>query len=131
MSDVENNGPESALAWARETLDRAVHELMDGGKLSGLTIEARPAWAMQGRYVIGQVRDNASVGGFKWVIAGEFETDFIDASLAGSARDAARHFSLKWQLDAEKSPEAAEATIRRAEELYAISETEDAWKEVS
>jgi len=131
MTDFEKQGPEAVLAWARENLDRAVHELMDAGKLAGLTIEARPSWAMPGRYVIGQVRDNASAGGFKWVIAGEFQTDLIDAAVAGSARDAARHFSLKWQLDAEKSPGAAEAIVRRAEELYAISEMDEVWKELA
>ena len=130
MTDFEREGPEAVLAWARENLDRAVHELMDAGKLSGLTIEARPSWAMPGRYVIGQLRDNASAGGFKWVIAGDFQTDLIDSALAGSARDAARHFSLKWQLDAEKSPEAAEAMVRRAEELYTLVEMNEAWKEI-
>lgn len=130
MTDIEQVGTEGVHAWAKETLDRAVHDLMDAGKLAGLTIEARPAWAMHGKYVIGQVRDNASAGAFTWVIAGEFQTDSAGSNVAATAREAARHFSLKWQLDAERSPDAGDAIVQRAEELYAIAELDDAWKEL-
>ena len=131
MTDIEQVDPGSARAWAKENLDRAVHDLMNDGKLAGITVEARPAWAMNGKYVIGQVRDNSSPGEFIWVIAGEFQTDSIGSSVAATARDAARHFSLKWQMDAEKSPEAGDAMVQRAEELYAIAEIDDAWTELS
>lgn len=131
MTDLDQSDPGSARAWARENLDRAVHDLMNAGKLAGITIEARPAWAMTGKYVIGQVLDKSSAGGFVWVIAGDFQTDSIGSNVAATARDAARHFSLKWQMDAERSPDAGDAIVQRAEELYAIAENNDAWKELS
>ena len=130
MAIDDSSGRDAAIAWAKEHLDRAVNELIDAGRLAGITIEARPSWALPGRYVIGQVRDNSASGTFIWVIAGDFQTDTVDSAAAATARDAARHFSLKWQLDAERSPEAADAMIRRAEDLYAVVESDEAWKNI-
>jgi hypothetical protein len=129
-TDFEEGGVEAVQAWAKEHVDRAVADLMKSGEVSGSMIEGRPAWAMPDRFVIGQVRDKHNLGGFIWIIAGDFKTDRIGSSVAATPRDAARHFALKWQLDAEKADGKDEELVKRAEDLYAMTEHNGAWDEL-
>ncbi|HJP52041.1 MAG TPA: DUF4826 family protein, partial [Pseudomonadales bacterium] len=82
---------------------------------------------------------------FIWVISGpDVSTDHIDGNLAASPRDAARHFAMKWQMDAERlntlvkqkaevvNPEVdreafANTLIGYAESLYDIVNNDDFW----
>lgn len=130
MSDQKQED-ESALAWARETFDKAVQVIIDRGVLDGALVEAKPSWALPNKLVVGQVRETNESTGFNWVICGHLmPTDHLGSGVATTPRDAARHFSLKWQLDATraKEPSVADILIARAEELYEIVEDDSFWQ---
>ena len=63
-------------------------------------IRAKPVWHLPGALLLAQfeVADSAY-----WLITGGGgPTDILSAELANQPRDAARHFSLKWQLGAQQ-----------------------------
>jgi hypothetical protein len=57
----------------------------------------------------------------------------VGSAVATPPRDAARHFSLKWQLDAARNiePALAETLIAKAEALYELVEDESLWEELA
>ena len=146
MSEITD--PEThpgAEAWIRSTFDDAVKRILKVGVISGAMAEARPAWALPHRLVIGQIRESANDEDFTWIICGELPTDHISSRVASTPRDAARHVALKWQMNAEKfrDPEhrkklgisevvdwAAECdrVTHQAEELYAIADDDRIWQ---
>jgi len=80
-----------------------------------------------------------------WVITGDLPYDHIVADSAKNARDAIRHFVLRWQLKAEniiqlrdnpktaakvddKQVEFAEVLINTANGLYDLCEKDELWK---
>jgi hypothetical protein len=82
-----------------------------------------------------------------WIISGEnVPTDHIDYSVAQTAREAAKHFTMKWQMQGaqleklgdgaatgESSDDVdwvkvANGLQMQAEALYGLVENEDAWK---
>ncbi len=71
-----------------------------------------------------------------WVICGDLPTDHSSVEVAPDARDAVRHFSLKWQMQAEnllQSKKAeqdnfAQILIGRADGLYKLYENESLWQ---
>ena len=79
-----------------------------------------------------------------WIITGDVPHDHIPGGNAKNARDAIRHFSLRWQLKAENivkgqpnsqskpvlsetQKEFAELLVSRANSLYMLSEKEELW----
>lgn len=72
-----------------------------------------------------------------WVIGGDLPTDHSSADVAPNAREAMRHFSLKWQMQAENllgaddksQNEFAQLLIGRAEGLYQLYENEKLWQQ--
>lgn len=97
---LENSESEALAAWTRERLDEAVQEILKLGVFQDVTVEARPAWTLPYKIMIGQIRDTSERTTFKWVISGEVPTDYLDSAAATTPREAARHFALKWQLEA-------------------------------
>jgi hypothetical protein len=86
--------------WTAETLDAAVAEVISAGIFDEPMLQARPAWQIAGAILIADCQVAASR---YWLIAGtDSPTDVIPAHVAGTPREAARHFSLKWQLAAEQ-----------------------------
>ncbi|MBU2892332.1 DUF4826 family protein [Colwellia sp. D2M02] len=76
-------------------------------------------------------------GGSKyWVICGDLPTDHSSIDVATTARDALKHFSLKWQLQAENLLQSdnnaqknfAGFLISRAEGLYQVCDNESLWQ---
>ncbi len=71
-----------------------------------------------------------------WVISGDLPSDHSNSDVAPNAREAIRHFALKWQMQAENLLRAesedqtkfANLLIGRAEGLYQLYEKEDLWK---
>jgi len=90
------------MAWAKDRLAEAVNEITKTGIFEGLTVEARVAWMLPNKIVIGRVRDSGSSHREYWLIAGELPTDCVNAELCATPREAAKHFALKWQLGAEQ-----------------------------
>ncbi len=145
MTDEANKpSTDDAIAWANDCMHQALAEVTETGIFQGLTVESKVAWALPNKIMIGRVRDTGGDHREFWLIAGELPTDCIDASTCPTARDAARHFALKWQLgakqlldlnardDVEQKPgqdleKAGNELAGIAEELYAIANEDLAW----
>lgn len=130
--DAHNEKNDSAASWIRETLNRAVREITNQGVFDGEFVEARPVWSLPERVLIGQIRETDEQAAFQWIICGDFPTDHIASTVASTPREALRHFSLKWQLDAGDSQaldEHAENLVARAEQLYEMVADDSLWQE--
>lgn len=133
-------------AWFKPLLDSVVREMIKTGAISGAAVEAAPVWGAPGTVLIAKVWDASNKSQFIWTIAGDNAvTDHIPGSLAANAQAAARHFALKWQMDADRllqvaknrgpvkgSEENMEAYTRKlisyAEALYDLAGRDDIWK---
>lgn len=70
-----------------------------------------------------------------WVICGDLPTDHSSIDVAPTAREAVRHFSLKWQMqaenllraDSEEQTKFAQLLVGRAEGLYQMFENDKLW----
>lgn len=120
---------EEMKAWVRDTLDRTVKELTTRGLFESVVVEAKPAWVFPGQILIGKIRGQGNELGFYWFIGGNLPTDCIASSVASTPRDAARHFSLKWQLEASKAGADGEELARQAEGLYELADEQSLWTE--
>ncbi len=138
--------PEAVKAWYKKTLDGVVGEMLRTGAVSGVAVDAAPIWHVPYQILIAKVWDAQKKSSFIWTIAGEAAvTDHISGSLAASAQEAARHFSLKWQMDANRLREVARTSpdaqtndahmqayttklIEQAEALYELACRDDIWK---
>lgn len=84
-------------------MDQAIQRFMQLGVFEGAFLEARPAWAIPPGVLIGLARKPGADHSF-WLICGEnVPFDYLSSSAAGSPREAARHFALKWHLEAARS----------------------------
>jgi hypothetical protein len=71
-----------------------------------------------------------------WVLCGDLPSDHNSVDVAPNAREALRHFSLKWQMQAEKLLQAknetqnefADSLISRADGLYKLYNDESLWQ---
>lgn len=106
MHENKDSQKEDELkAWIKQHLDAAVQELMDRGIFDSVIVEAKPAWTFPFGILICKIRQQGHAGGFDWAICGSFPTDYVSSSLAATPREAARHFALKWQLEASRQKE--------------------------
>jgi hypothetical protein len=73
-----------------------------------------------------------------WVMSGDLPSDYVDVKVAGTAREAVRHFSMMWQVKAEnlhRSGATKDATqakfanllVTRAESLYKMQADDKLW----
>lgn len=78
-----------------------------------------------------------SIDGNKfWVLCGDLPSDHSSVDVAPNAREAIRHFSLKWQMQAEnllqakneEQNEFAHLLIGRADGLYKLFNDESLWQ---
>jgi len=129
--DIDENASDPVKEWLRETLDAAVEVSTTLGVIEDALFEARPVWSLPQKVMIGQIRAANERTSFTWVICGDYPTDHIGSAAATTARDAARHFSLKWQLDAARhtDPSFAAKLTDWAEELYEIVEDDSLWQD--
>lgn len=131
------------VRWVREQ-----HELMASyavrRELIGEDAEGVPVWSIPHKVFLGRFYDKATPEQGYWYVAGGVPSDHISSHLAGNARDALRHFSLKWQLQAAQIEESAASDdgdhppdfanvaqnlSRSAEVLMACAENEDFWRD--
>lgn len=75
-----------------------------------------------------------------WVMSGNLPSDFVDVKVAKTARDAIRHFSMMWQMQAENlirsgatrrdatQAKFVQLLVSRAESLYRMHNDEKLWK---
>lgn len=147
MERAESGADQAALkSWYKGLLDRLVPDLVKAGAITGAAVEARPVWAAPEQILIARVWNAAQKSQFIWaIVVKDVVTDHIAGSAAASAKEAARHFSLKWQMDADRllravgesvQDEAAAAEIRNyarrlvalAEQMYELSQQEEVWQ---
>lgn len=128
-------------AWIKNNLNDAVQKLIDKGDVDSVVVEAKPAWVLPFQILIGKIRTKGQLNDFQWFICGEVPTDYIESSVAKIPREAARHFSMKWQLTASKyqgknikqPPEQIQQEdvvnnlIDQAQALYEVVEHEALW----
>lgn len=116
--------------WMRKLVDLAVRGTGEMGVYDEALIEARPDWALPNRLLLGKVRGRMNVRSFHWFICGEVPLDYLPGDVAASPREALRHFSMKWQLDAERAGDeaSANALIEHAEAVYALADEDSAWQ---
>lgn len=141
----DNDSGKPGRVWMREILDKAVLDIEALGIFADEVVEARPVWSVPDKVMIGQLRVANEPGSFRWIICGDLPTDHISSTVAANAREALRHFSLKWQLDAARYEDPAmrkqhgldeskdwnhltRQLVAKAEELYAMAEDDALWQ---
>lgn len=130
MKDIpELKGRAELAAWIKQNFDAAVDGLMRRNVLDSLLVEARPAWVYPFKTLIGRAREKGRPGGGIWFICGDVPLDYIAASAAASPKEAARHFSLKWQMDAARDGATDKDLVLKAQGLYQLTEDERIWKQ--
>ncbi|MDC1307656.1 DUF4826 family protein [Pseudomonadales bacterium] len=117
---------EAFQQWSKRKLDQAVEELIQYKVFDTPAIQARVVWGITDNVLLAQVQEGGHGRDFRWLITGEdYPTDHVPASVAKQPRLAARHFSLKWQLGAERVqdlPPGARANIDPKFDLKEMSE---------
>lgn len=123
-------------AWVQEQLKTHVGHLAEHGIAKG-RMRATIAWALPGRLCLSRAGDPKEPGFSWWVISGAVATDHIARKQAATPREAARHFALKWQLQAARLEqggaggadfgEISKQLAAGAELLYALSENDAHW----
>lgn len=132
-------------AWFKALLDETVQHMLKSGVLASVAIEASPVWMLPGQILISKIWPVAEKSKFIWAISGDAViTDHVPGNVAVNPRDVARHFSLKWQMDAEQVLQRAEQPsltepvrnsmrehanhiVSGAELLYSLSERQEGW----
>ena len=141
----ENSKTEEELRkWVKHQLDSAVRELIDQGLFNSVMVEAKPAWVFPFGLLIGMIREQDQRKNFDWFISGDFPTARVSSDVASTAREAARHFALQWQLEAKRledassnetrddgagSQSATQSLVERAQSLYELVEQDALWQE--
>jgi hypothetical protein len=146
MTDPKMDTEKDALkTWYKKLLDAVVKEMIRIGAVTGAAVEATPVWAAPEQILIAKVWPASQKRNFIWTISGDGAiTDHVPGSMATTPRDIARHFSYKWQMDAERllklaksrTPDAntranveayANKMIQNAEYLYDLVSRDEGW----
>jgi hypothetical protein len=133
---VTIDNPEALKTWVREQFQRANKHLAEQGVLFE-TVVMEESRYMAPHIAVWKIKDTQQK--FFWVICGDLPADAVTASVAANARDALKHFSMSWQLKAEKilSSETADEQQQdyakllgeKAELLYEVQANENWWQE--
>ncbi|QSX35761.1 DUF4826 family protein [Shewanella sedimentimangrovi] len=137
VNDTQMDAEAMRQEWVRAHFQKANRFLAEKGILPGkvLVDECRylppyvAVWKMEAQKPAKQTF---------WVMSGDLPTDYVDVKVAGTAREALRHFSMMWQLKAEnliksgavKDPTQAKFAnllISRAQSLYQMQADEKLW----
>lgn len=143
--DAEKDALES---WYKPLLDHVVKEMIRLKAVTGVAVQAAPIWVLPNEILIAKVWSVGYENDFVWTISiDKLIADYVAGSLASSPRDVARHFALKWQMDADRIVNFKQNTssgenvdermqtyskqlIQRAESLYELTTRDDAWQEL-
>ena len=133
--------------WYKLLLDKVVKEMIRLEAVKGVAVQASPEWMVPNDILIAKVWGLGYEDDFIWTISiDKFIADFVAGPLAATPRDVARHFSLKWQMDADrivehekaKAPPAttdkkmmdySEQLVHKAELLYDLSSRDHVWEQ--
>ncbi len=147
MTESKTDTDKEALkSWYKPLLDAVVLEMQARKVVAGTAVEASPVWIFPNQILIAKVWGLGQKNRFVWTISGEgVITDHIPGKMATNPKDAARHFSLKWQMDADRLKALgkskrlvagsqqhmgnyANKLIRDAEALYDLTERNEIWQ---
>ena len=148
MADATADADTKALeAWYKSLLDQVVQEMIRLKAVTGVAVQAAPVWMVPHEILIAKVWGINNENDFVWSVSvDKLIADYIAGSLAATPREVARHFSLKWQMDAdrllsrehnklavEKSDtrmqDFSKKLIKHAETLYEMANRDDVWQE--
>lgn len=133
MSEVAEMTEEQQQQWIREQYQIATKYL------AGKGIVTDSVKVEDSRYLVPLLalwKVNSLEGKSFWVLCGDLPSDHSSFDVAPNAREALRHFSLKWQMQAEnllqtkneEQNDFANLLIGRADGLYKLYEDESLWK---
>lgn len=136
MSDQQaQNNPEQA-AWVREQFQKANGYLVEKGILTDQVLVKESRYLMP-HVALWKFTERGTTEKV-WAITGVCPTDHVDAKVAGDAREALKHFCLRWQLRADtilNDPKSdtthqkfANLLINHAEACYELVEQKDLWE---
>lgn len=138
---------EASRSWFKPLLDNMVKEMIRIKAVTGAAVQASPVWMVPHEILIAKVWGINQESQFVWTISiDKLITDYVAGSLAATPREVAKHFSLKWQMDAdrllnfEKNTATGENTdlrmqayskqlIQLAESLYDLADRDDVWQQ--
>lgn len=148
MAESDADAKAEALkTWYTRLLDQVVKEMIRVKAVTGAAVQASPVWMVPNEVLIAKVWGVANESDFVWTMSiDKLISDYIAGSLAATPRDVARHFSLKWQMDAdrlvnfdqktapdkktdERMQDYSNKLIQYAETLYDLANRDDAWEE--
>lgn len=145
MESKADTDKEALKSWYKPLLDTVVKDMLRLNAVTGTAVEASPVWVLPYKILIAKVWGVGQKNRFIWTISGEsVVTDHIPGNLAATPKDVARHFSFKWQMDADRLLEVAKSKppvenaqlhmgnytnklIQNAEFMYGLSERDDIW----
>jgi hypothetical protein len=124
--------PEEQKAWVRQQYQAATKYLSEKGMITESVSDK------DSRYLVPFVavwKLNLINKSSVWVICGDVPTDHVGIDAGKDVRSVMRHFSLKWQMQANKilndentkQKDFANLLIGRAEGLYDMCENEEIW----
>jgi hypothetical protein len=132
MTDKKQMTPEQQQAWVREQYLKATKYLAEKGHVteSVADTESRYLIPIMALWKINLI-DKSKV----WVITGDVPTDHLVLETNEAARDVIRHFSFKWQVQADdllSSNDKEQSTfanllIQKAEGLYELFSKDELW----
>ncbi|MCP4323051.1 MAG: DUF4826 family protein [Alteromonadales bacterium] len=133
MSEPVQITEEQQQQWIRDQYQVATKYLAQKG------IVTESVKAEDSRYLVPLLAlwKLTSLNGDKfWVLCGDLPSDHSSVDVATNAREAIRHFALKWQVQAEnllqaknkEQTEFANLLIGRAEGLYKLYEDDSLWQ---
>lgn len=138
---------DAVKSWYTKLLDQVVKEMIRLKAVTGVAVQAAPVWAVPHDLLMAKVWAVGKESDFVWTLSvDKFIADYIAGTLAASPKDAARHFSLKWQMDSDRilgvagskstskkdkkrMQEYSARLIGYAEMLYDLSGRDEVWKE--
>ncbi|MDH3266907.1 MAG: DUF4826 family protein [Gammaproteobacteria bacterium] len=148
MTESNEDAEREALeSWYKHLLDNVVKEMVRIKAVSGVAVQAAPMWVSPYQILIAKVWGVGHENDFIWTISiDKLIADYLAGSLATSPQQVARHFSLKWQMDAdrlaalelnktsgENADERMQAYSKRliahAESLYDLANRDEIWQE--
>jgi regulator of protease activity HflC (stomatin/prohibitin superfamily) len=127
---------EQLTKWVQEQFQRANKHLAEQGILFD-TVVTEESRYLAPSVAVWKIKDTKKK--FYWVISGDLPADALPASVATSARDAIKHFSMSWQLKAENilrnstsdqvQKDYAALLGEKADLLYEVQEKDEWWQQ--
>lgn len=132
MAKAQEMNAEQQNQWVREQYQVATKFLAEQGLVTESVVVEESRYLVP---IMSVWKLKALDGCYYWVICGDLPTDHSRFDIAPNAREAVRHFSFKWQMQAEnlfksgdkEQDEFAKLLVGRAEGLYDLYQQEKFW----